>query len=181
MNSRFVAYLTLLFQPFFRWWWAAVTGVASILGVLVTPQVGVVLKPSAVCLMTFGAVMMGCLTLSTLIQGWKLDQNRFPDLRVVAVQKTKEYGGEYVVVLRGDLDAPTGTLVELRRPLGETDTLFALIELRPRTIQGNFPGVPIWTSPAHQRDLTAGRLAVSELVVVTHVRRDTLERLPSGP
>ena len=32
------SYLSALFSLFFRWWWAAVTGVFTIIGVLMTPM-----------------------------------------------------------------------------------------------------------------------------------------------
>ena len=79
-----------------------------------------------------------------------------PDLRVAAVQKTKEYGGDYVTALCGDMEAPVGTLVELRRPVGEDEILFALVEIRNRTTRGNYLGVPIWTASTRQRDYSEG-------------------------
>src|SRR5258708_25946873 len=123
MRQQFVSYFGFLFQPFFRWWWAAVTGFASIFGVLVTPQQGLVLKPSTVALIIFAAFTLAFLTLSTLIQGWKLYRGRYTDLRVLDVQKTKEHGGEYVALVCGDVDVQSGTLAELRRQMGGTDAL----------------------------------------------------------
>jgi hypothetical protein len=176
---RFSAYLTFLFQPFFRWWWAAVTGFASIFGVLVTPQSGLLLRPPSVAVIIFVVFTMAFLTLSIFVQGWDLYRKRHTDLRVTEIQKTKEYGGEYITALRGDLEVPVGALVELRRPVGENEVLFALVEVRNRTTRGNYVGVPIWTSPGHQRDYFGGKFASTELVVIPHVQRDSLLRLQS--
>jgi hypothetical protein len=181
MGPKFSAYLAFLFQPFFRWWWAAVTGFASIFSVLVTPQSGLVLSSATVATIIFVGFTMAFLTLSTLIQGWDLYRKRYTDLRVAAVQKTKEYGGDYVTALCGDTEVPVGTLVELRRPVGEDEILFALVEVRNRTTRGNYLGVPIWTSAVHQRDLFGGKFAASQLVVIPHVQRNTLSRLQAPP
>lgn len=177
MGPKLSAYVGFLFQPFFRWWWAAVTGFASIFGVLVTPQSGVVLRAPTLVIIIFVGFTMAFLTLSTLFQGWDLYRKRYTDLRVAAIQKTKDYGGEYVTALRGDMEVPVGTLVELRRPVGEDEILFALVEIRNRTARGNYLGVPLWTSAGHQRDYFGGKFASSELVVIPHVHRDTLGRL----
>lgn len=177
MRPAFIEYLGFLFQPFFRWWWAAVTGFASIFGVLVTPQSGFALKPPVVASLTFCSMTMAFLTLSTLTQGWKLYRKRFAELRVSTLQKTRDYGGDYVAMLCGDMDIPAGTLMELRRPMGEADTLFALVEIRNRAMQGNYLCVPVWTSPGQQRDLSGGKFLVSDLLVVPYVQRDTLGRI----
>jgi hypothetical protein len=181
MGPTFSAYLAFLFQPFFRWWWAAVTGFASIFSVLVTPHSGLVISPSVVAIVIFCVLTMAFLTLSTLVQGWGLYRKRYPDLRVSDVQRTKEYGGEYVTALCGDMEVPFGTLVELRRPVGQDEILFALVEIRNRTTQGNYVAVPIWTSAGHQRDLFGGKFSASQLIVVPHVHRDSLDRLQSPP
>jgi hypothetical protein len=181
MAPSFSAYLAYLFRPFFRWWWAAVTGFASIFSVLVTPQSGLVLRSPSVAIVIFIGFTMAFLTLSALVQSWDLYRKRQTDLRVAAIQKTKEYGGEYVALLCGDTDLRVGALVELRRPVGENEILFALVEIRNRTTRGKYPGVPVWTSAGHQRDYFGGKFAASELVVIPHVQRDTLDRLQTPP
>ncbi len=181
MGPKLSAYLAFLFDPFFRWWWAAVTGVASIFSVLVTPRSGLVLSSATVAVAVFAGFAMAFLTLSTLVRGWDLYRNRYIDLRVAAIQKTKEYGGEYVASLCGEMEVPVGTLVELRRPVGEDEILFAVVEIRGRTTRGNYLGVPIWTSAGHQRDYFGGKFVSSELVVIPHVQRDTLGRLQTPP
>jgi hypothetical protein len=181
MGARYSAYLTFLFRPFFRWWWAAVTGFASIFSVLVTPQSGIVVRSPGLAVFIFIGFTMVFLTLSILVQCWDLYLRRHTDLQVAAIQKSKEYGGEYVAALRGELDVPVGALVELRRPVGENEILFALLEIRNRTTRGNYVGVPIWTSAGHQRDYFGGKFAASELVVVPHVQRDTLVRVQTPP
>ena len=80
MGPKFSAYLAFLFQPFFRWWWAAVTGFASIFSVLVTPQSGLVLNSATVAVIIFVGFTMAFLTVSTLVQGWDLYRKRYTDL-----------------------------------------------------------------------------------------------------
>src|SRR5262245_50692730 len=106
MQPGLANYFAFLFQPFFRWWWAVITGFASIISLLVTPQSGFVLGQAGVALITFLVLTLAFLTLSTTLQGWQLYRKRCPDLRVSGVQKTQEYGGEYIALLCGDMEVP---------------------------------------------------------------------------
>jgi hypothetical protein len=110
-----------------------------------------------------------------------LYKQRFPDLHVATIQKTKDYGGDFVVLLCGEMEIPHGTLVELKRPIGEHEPLFALVEIRNRTSQGNYLGIPIWSSPGHQRDFFAGKFTAVQLTVFPYVARESVDRLRQSP
>lgn len=181
MRPGLVNYFGFLLRPFFKSWWPVLTGIASIFSVVVTPQSGFVLGQAVVAILTLVGMTVLFFAGSAIVQGWQLYQQRYPDLRVSAVQKTKDYDGDFVVLLIGNMEVSAGTLVELRRLIGETDTLFALVEVRNRTVQGNYLGVPVWTSAGHQKDLNAGKFLPSELVVIPYVQRESLARLQSSP
>jgi hypothetical protein len=57
------------------------------------------LRSPTVAIIIFTAFTMAFLTLSALLQSWDLYRRRQTDLQVVAIQRTKEYGGEYVTAL----------------------------------------------------------------------------------
>lgn len=60
------SYLRQIFQPFFRWWWAAITGVASILGFATAPATGITLGPAGVALLLFATFSLLFLTVSVV-------------------------------------------------------------------------------------------------------------------
>ncbi len=156
MRPGLTSYLKFLFDPFFKWWWAAITGLASILGLLITPKTGVTLSQPAVFALTFCSMGMLFLVVTTVSRGWELYKYRFPEMTVVAMQKSKEFGGEFVVVIRSATELTRGMIVELRRPLEYAEVPFALVEIKDQTSNGNYQALPIWSATNHKERLFRG-------------------------
>lgn len=154
MQSIISEYLGWLFQPFFRWWWAAVSGTASIIALWGTPQSGVTLSNATFAVMVLIAFMLIFLTLSVLVQGLSLYQDRNRRLKVVSISRAidSDFDADWIFVMSGYLQESTGTLVEIRRPLEDTEVPFAIVRVVGKTEKGYHQAVPIWVSPGHQRD-----------------------------
>jgi hypothetical protein len=174
MRATVGNYLRLLFAPFFRWWWTLITGAASILSFVVAPPNGVTLPRSMISLLVLVLFALVFLTLSVLYQGWELFEARFVALEVIAIQKCQDYGGEYLILLRGQLPASKGTLIEIRRPIGQVEAPFAIVELFDKNAQGYYQAKPIWVAPGHLRDFAAGRFVATELIADTYVDADRI-------
>jgi len=71
------SFLRFLFSPFFRNWWAVLTGCASILAMYITPSHGITLSGAAMMTATFGVLSLIFITLSVLGQGWQLYIGQF--------------------------------------------------------------------------------------------------------
>ena len=132
MKTGIVGYLSLLLRPFWRWWWSAVTGIASIASYVLAPEAGVTVPRWGVAAAVLVGFSFFFLALSVLTQGWELFQGRQADLRVRGIPKCSDYGGEYIFLLEGHISAQQGTILEILRPLGDAEAPFALVELLGR-------------------------------------------------
>lgn len=65
-SPAFLSYCRLLFEPFFKWWWAAITGVASILSYLALPESGVVVSKLGVAASVLVGLFLVFLVLSVV-------------------------------------------------------------------------------------------------------------------
>ena len=172
MQSIISEYLGWLFQPFFRWWWAAVSGTASIIALWRTPQSGVTLSSATAAIMVLIAFMLVFLTLSVLVQGWSLYRDRNRRLEVVSIRKAKDFGSDWIFVMSGYLQESIGTLVEICRPLEDTEVPFAIVRVVGTTEKGYHQAVPIWISPGHQRDFMRHGFAPRSLRAKTTLTYD---------
>ena len=156
-------YLGWLFRPFFRWWWAAVSGTASIGALLGIPESGVTLSGQTAAVSVLVAFGLAFLSLSVLVQGWSVFQDRVRRLEVLSIRKDRDFNGGWIYLLSGHLQEGIGTLIEIQRTLEETEVPFAIVRVVGTTEKGYYQAVPLWTSPGHQRDFMRHRFSPSSL------------------
>jgi hypothetical protein len=102
------SFIRLIFGSFFRWWWVAITGAASIVGGSFLPASGISLSPPILGLLIFLGSALLFLTVTTVYQGWIIYQRNFKSLCVSAILSNDCYGGEHVVKLNGQDDIEPG-------------------------------------------------------------------------
>ena len=164
MRQTFVLFLSWLFDPFFRWWWALITGTASFLAFVWTPPEGVTIGRTGMLLLFFAGFSLVFFVVSVVVQGYQLFRERYKDMEVVAVQKATEPGAELIFILRGYLRDASGLLVEIRRPLGDVEVPFAIVRVTGATSKGLYQAVPVWVSAGHLRNFNARRFSVNVLI-----------------
>lgn len=169
MRSKLGQFFGIIFQPFFRWWWALITGMVSIVAFLSTPTSGIVISPTGMLFLILLGFTLLFLAFSILLQGWKLYIEVQRDLEVVSLRRTKELGADWVFVLRGYLRDATGMMLEIRRPLDEVEVPFAIVRVIGTTARGLYQAVPIWISPGHLRDFISCQFSTSELIAYPHI------------
>lgn len=172
MQSIISEYLGWLFQPFFRWWWAVVSGTASIVALLGTPPSGITLSNITAAIMVLFVSALVFLTFSVLVQGWSLYWDRNRRLEIVSIRRARDFGADWIFVMRGYLQASIGALVEIRRPLEGTEVPFAIVRVVETTEKGDHQAVPIWISPGHQRDFMNHKFAPRTLRAKTTLTYD---------
>lgn len=170
-----------LLRPFFRWWFAALTVLLSLVALVVTPDAGWRLSgPWALGLCVFACTSF-FLVASMLVQGWSLWRESFPHLEVTSVQREGPEAGGWQFVLAGRVPDAVGTLVDVHRKLGEAELPFALLEIVSITSAGHYQARTLSTSAAHVRDYAQGSFTTSEMVARPQVRasriRDSLNDL----
>ena len=173
-NSIF-KFLNLIFSSFFRWWWAAITGVASLISLAFTPQEGQLITRLDLFLLTFLVSALIFLTLAALHQGWNLYNELFNGLRVIGLQKNNCYGSDYVFLLDGTVNIPRGSVVELKRFDEGVEGPMALVEIMEKNVKEQYQGRPIWISSGHQRDLKLGKFVYSDIIAKPLVQLTTIQ------
>ena len=178
MQPTIRKYLTFVLSPFFRWSWALITGVASLLSFVLTTYFEFKLTPPLALVLTLFIFLLLFLALSVLTQGWDLFINRYTMLEVRNVQKSKDFGGDLVFILSGHLPLGIGTVVDIHRRLGDLEVPFALVEVVSQNDKGHYQATPLTTAPAHLRDYNTGKFTVSDLIAHPFV---TIKRVREVP
>lgn len=158
-------YTLWLLGPFFRWWWAGLTGVVSIFGFVWTPDSGLSLSPAAVLILIFFYFLILFFGLSSLTQGWQLYFQQQKPLRVLTVQKNLEGDSDLLFVIDGFLREKGGTLLEIRRVYENAELPFCIVRVIGGTDDGYIQATPIWTSAGHLRSFTRHEFEVRDLRV----------------
>ncbi|MCF6147596.1 MAG: hypothetical protein E3K37_02950 [Candidatus Kuenenia sp.] len=166
-------FVELLFGSFFRWWWAFITGFASLLSWVFVP-VGITLSRIAVTILTVVSLTLLFLCVSTLYQSWLLYRNRLTAPAIVGYQRCDSYGGEFIFLIDGFPSIAQGRVAELKRFVGGVEVSFALVELMERNSKGQFQARPIWISPIHLRDLRMNQFVYTDIIVDPLVQLRTI-------
>lgn len=170
MQGGFTSFLGFLLRPFFRWWFAAVTALASALAFVTTPEPGWSISGSVALLLTLGVFSAVFAAASVIVQGWSIWRASFPHIRVTSVQRADSDAGKWQYILSGTIPDAVGTLVDIHRKLGEAELPLALVEITSRTSNGQYQARTLSSSAGHVRDYANGRFTTNDMVVRPHVR-----------
>jgi len=129
-------FFRLIFGSFFRWWWAAITGSASIASWLFVSQKGILLTPFIFGILVLLGSALLFLVSSSVYQSWLIYQQHFTRLRIAGFQKCDSYGGEYVFLLEGKTGVAEGTVIELKRFCAGVEVPIALVEIKEKNSKG---------------------------------------------
>ena len=171
-----MGFFRLVFSSFFRWWWAAITGFASIASWLFVSRGGVLLTPLVLSILVLVGLTLLFLVFSTVYQGWLIYKGSLTRVRIVGFQKCDSYDGEYVFLLEGNIGNGQGLVVELRRFLEGVEVPIALAEIMEKNSKGQYQARSIWIAPEHHRELKMGRFVYSEIEVELSVQLRTILR-----
>jgi hypothetical protein len=169
-NPTFGGFLAYLTKPFFRTWWAVITGFASILALYITRDSHFTIGGASIAsLILVGSILL-FLVLSVTSQGWKLFTAQSTGLHVVSFEKSREVPEGWLLIIGGNAEMTVGTVVDIhkRTPAGEVPLAF--FEVSGRNSDGRYQATPIGRiNPSHIREHSAGGLRPSDLVVRTSV------------
>lgn len=175
-KKQTVGFIRLIFSSFFRWWWAVITGFASIASWLFVSREGILLTPLMFSLLILLGLSLLFLVLSTVYQGWLIYQKHFTSPRIVGFPKGDFYGSDHVFLLESDTDIAQGTVIELKRFYDGVEVAIALVEIVEKNSKGQYQANPVWFSPGHLRDLRMGQFGYPELDAELSVKLRTLQK-----
>ena len=169
-QPTFSGYLRFLFSPFFRNWWAALTGCASIFAMYITPSQGTTLSGPGMLTVTFIALTLIFITASALNQGWQLYIGKMRGLRVSSFERNREVEEGWVFLLEGDIELAVGTVIDVHKKTGSAEVPLALVRIVAKNSCGAYQAAPIGKiNPTHIREHSAGGLKAEDLIVRTSV------------
>jgi len=173
MRTRSLSeYLGLVFSSFFRWWWAAITGIASIAGWLFSPIPGITVSRYEMGLAILGVLVLAFLTISALYQCWRIYSDAAP-IRVASFEKPKN--GDFVFLLNSAVVLEAHTLLSFKRYSSEEiETVVALVEVIERNSKGQYQTKSIWVSPALLKDMGVTRSILNDLIVSLAISSSTI-------
>ena len=173
-TPSFSKYMGWIFAPFFRWWWAGLTGTASLLGFYWTPELGLNLTRAEVCSFIFVFLLFAFLMMSSIMQGWRLYFRQQSRLQVVTVRKAPEFDADLLFVIDGYLRETRDTLLEIRRVIDNAEVPFCIARVINTTDAGYAQAVSFWTSPGHLRAFSRHEFSAHDLRVTSTLSHDRI-------
>jgi hypothetical protein len=176
MATSLSSYLSWLTAPFFRWWWAAVTGVVSLIAFVWTPKSVNISKPVLLAILLLASTLL-FLALTVTVQGWRLyvSRSRFEILNFLR-DKNKELGFEWIMTFKGPPSVDVDRVLQVNRLFDDGRVIpFAIVKVLGLNDNSIYQAGPVWLSPGNLNDFVNHEFTVRALSVGTHPTIGTLE------
>lgn len=161
-----VDYLAYLLRPFFRAWWAAITGFASVLALFLARDSAVVVRAPTIAIVVLVLFGLMFVILATVTQGWFLYRSQLRSMRVTSFDKSREMAGGWVIVVEAQEDIAIGAILDIHKRSGVVEVPLALVEVIARNSDGAYQARPIGKiNPVHIREHANGGLRPTDLIV----------------
>lgn len=178
MKQAIGPYLVWLLQPFFRWWWAVITGVVTLIAFVWSPQ-SLTVPRAGVLIAVVAGFGLFFLAVAVVAQGWNLYSDGARPFAVVTLHKDKnrDLGSDWVLVLRGPSDVDAGCILQVSRRLHDgVEVPFAVVKTCGKNASGLHQSVPIWLAPGHLNDFKKHEFSSASLQVERHPTLDCVRR-----
>ncbi|MCZ3364406.1 MULTISPECIES: hypothetical protein [Methanobacterium] len=166
-------FISLLLDSFFRWWWALITGLASLISLFILPD-NIMINQAYFSILIIIISVLLFLCASTLYQGLSLYQNRLSAPKVIGSLNSKIYGGDIVFLIESSSIIIPGKIAEFRRFHNGVEVSFALVEFMEENSKGQLQAKPLWISPAHLHDFKLQKFSTSDITVDLLIQSRTL-------
>lgn len=163
----FIAWLT---RPFFKAWWAVITGFASLLALYIARDSRITIGGAGIATMILLLFTIAFVVLSVAAQGWKLYAGQGTALHVVSFEKSRDVQQGWLLLIDGSTDLDTGAVIDVHKRTAAGEVPLALFEIVGTNSRGQRQATPIGRiNPTHIREHSAGGLRSTDLVVKTSI------------
>jgi hypothetical protein len=180
MINSFLEYTKTVLSPFFKWWWALITGIATFAGYVLTSDSGVNVGRISILFGILIFFILIFLSVSVFIQGWQVFKNQNTEVKLVNIQKNSDLGGEFVFIFSSFKPLENGTLINIKRQLGDIEVPFAVVEIISMNKNGNPQGKEFSIKPAHLRDFNNGKCSIVDLTASPYIPSSQLKEAFHG-
>ncbi len=170
-----VRYLGALTRPFFRWWWALITGLATLLSYFTLQATGVSLTAAQAAMGVFGTLTLAFFAVSVMVEGfgWYRQAHRQPT--VVSCTPADAESSPEVFQLTSVLPLDPGQVISLLRAVGDRVVCMGMLKVE-RLIGERYQCVPLWIAAIHRQDLKQGKIQVAHLSASVLLNESDLTR-----
>jgi hypothetical protein len=112
--DEFIQYIEFLFGSFIKGWWAAFTGVATILSWFAFPDKDITINKLwvSISILIFSTVIFLCI--SIFLQAWKLFTGEYiKKIKVDGLLRSDEIEKKHIFLLKSASEIPIGSLMEV--------------------------------------------------------------------
>lgn len=162
-------YIAALLSVFFKWWWAALTGVFTIAGALhaFNNPVTITLGPLAMGSLLFIVGTVTFALFSVLTMSWRWYCASAPDPKVTQVipEKVGKSPNPMIFLLApGAEPLPAGSVVVVFRHMSYgAEACAAVLDVKDTGQDGTLKAQPRWISDMHKRDFQRGEVRISDI------------------
>lgn len=164
-----LAYMKDLFSVFFKWWWAAITAVATFLPLFTLPD-NLVFSKGLIVSLIFVSCLLVFLTASVIAQGytWFVGSHNAPKvdscLPAVAAGPERDQSDE-VITINSIHNLEVGQILTVFRETNRGIGCFGIVKVDRRisSHSDQYQCSPLWIAPIHKRDLSNDQVQVSQL------------------
>ncbi len=173
----FPNYLKYIFDVFFKWWWAVITGIASISSWIFISNDGFYVNKLSAGLYVIIILTSIFLACSVFYQGWMLYKMKtICKYSVEAFQKNNLYQTNYLIIIDSDTLLPNGTILELKRIANNVEVLIGLCEIVEKNLDGNYQGKLIFSIANQLREYAEGLYHQKDIIIKNAVHKDSIEK-----
>lgn len=177
-NNSFIGFIGWVLSPALRWWWAVISGTASIAALFLAPDTGLTLTRGWMSLLVLGSSLLSFVVVSVVIQGWGMFRNEANEIRVLSANKSKnDFEAKILFVLSGPVENLGRAVLEIRRVSGQEELPFTVVRVVDETDDGNVMAIPLQISPTALREFNAHSFGVSDMRVKSHITFDRILEL----
>lgn len=174
---EFIKYLGILLTPFFRWWWALITGVATLLSFFAWKTSGVNFSGTEVSIAVMGFFTLLFFVLSVISQGFTWYIRAYCNPEVIKCSPAAANDSESEIFhLRSQLPLEPGQVISMLRTFDDGRVICMGMVKVERLIGDRYQCVPLWIGAGHRQDLKQGKIQATHLSTSLLLNESDLSR-----
>ena len=180
-----LTYLTDITSVFFKWWWAALTAVATFLPLLTLPP-SITVSKIEIAMVAFGLSLLLFLTIAVVSRGfrWYIGSQNSPAVVscLPATQGVSKDGTEEVITVSSIHELEIGQILTILRTTNRGTGCFGIVKVDRRlgTESSQYQCSPLWIAPVHKNELAQNQVQISQLSTSLFISYNDLANFTSG-